>query len=118
MQWLVETSTNKLIQLSEGANAPDGHSALAVPNGVAPGNCKLVDGALVDMGSEKLNANPYWASLRAERNARLAACDWTQLQDSGITGQLLTDWQTYRTALRNLPENTSDPQSPTWPEEP
>ena len=27
-------------------------------------------------------------------------------------------WAAYRTSLRNLPANTSDPADPTWPEEP
>lgn len=40
--------------------------------------------------------------IRAERNARLFACDWTQLPDSVCDKQA---WATYRQALRDLPEN-------------
>lgn len=56
-----------------------------------------------------------WASLRAERDARIAATDWTQLPDAPCDP--LT-WQAYRQALRDLPDNTTDPHNPEWPEKP
>lgn len=56
--------------------------------------------------------------LRAERNKKLQACDWTQLADSPLTAQEKTDWVTYRQSLRDLPANTVDPKNPVWPQEP
>jgi hypothetical protein len=56
------------------------------------------------------------AELRQERNAKLAASDWTQCRDITLSND--DAWKSYRTALRNLPANTSDPANPTWPEEP
>jgi len=56
------------------------------------------------------------AALRQERNAKLAASDWTQGRDVTLSND--DAWKSYRTALRNLPANTSDPANPTWPEEP
>ena len=41
-----------------------------------------------------------WAQIRAWRNARLAATDWTQLSDSPLDKEA---WATYRQALRDLP---------------
>ena len=59
-----------------------------------------------------------WTALRAERNAKLTACDWTQVPDSPMTALQRTCWAQYRQALRNMPETTTDPNNPTWPQEP
>lgn len=59
-----------------------------------------------------------WDALREERNARLAACDFTQLSDAPMTSEKKTEWATHRQTLRDLPENTEDPASPSWPAEP
>ena len=63
--------------------------------------------------------------LRVERNARLAACDWTQSRDLTLSND--ADWKTYRQALRDLPASASpklnsngnlDITSVTFPTEP
>jgi hypothetical protein len=56
---------------------------------------------------------PLWAYLRAERDQRLAACDYTQLPDAPEANKAA--WATYRQALRDLPEATVDPTNPVWP---
>lgn len=56
-----------------------------------------------------------WAALRAERNARLSASDWTQVADAPVDAAA---WAGYRQALRDLPETTADPASPIWPKPP
>src|SRR5210317_1407803 len=43
-----------------------------------------------------------WSEIREQRNQLLSECDWTQFQDSPITGSELTQWQTYRQELRNI----------------
>lgn len=58
------------------------------------------------------NLEWYWSQLRAERNRRLAACDWTRLDDVQVNKE---SWAEYRQALRNLPGNTTDPTNVTWP---
>ena len=55
-----------------------------------------------------------WGAIRAERNALLAASDW--MANSDVT--MSDAWKSYRTALRDLPANTSDPANPTWPDTP
>lgn len=52
------------------------------------------------------------------RNGLLAASDWTQSPDSPLSGSKKQEWATYRQALRDLPENTTDPRNPTWPTKP
>jgi len=50
--------------------------------------------------------------VRAERNARLAASDWTQLADAPINS---VAWANYRQALRDVPAQTGFPWQITWP---
>ena len=59
-----------------------------------------------------------WAALRAERDGRLAATDWTQLPDAPLTVEQVAAWRTYRQQLRDLPANTADPRNPIWPTRP
>ena len=40
--------------------------------------------------------------LRGRRNARLQESDWTDLPNAVLTDEKKTEWQTYRTDLRNL----------------
>ncbi len=56
--------------------------------------------------------------VREERNRKLAASDWTQMADSPLTDEAKTQWATYRTDLRNLPDATGWPHTMTWPTEP
>ena len=42
------------------------------------------------------------ADLRERRNRLLAECDWVMVSDSPIADK--TDWQTYRTDLRDITE--------------
>ena len=55
------------------------------------------------------------AAVRADRNARLAATDWTQIADSTADKPA---WAAYRQALRDVPAQVGFPQSVTWPQEP
>ena len=58
-----------------------------------------------------------WVSVRSERNARLAACDWTQLPDSPLSNVEAQEWASYRQALRDITDQ-ADPFNITWPKEP
>ena len=55
------------------------------------------------------------AAVRADRNARLAATDWTQIADSSADKPA---WAAYRQALRDVPSQAGFPQSVSWPQEP
>lgn len=56
-----------------------------------------------------------WDIVRADRNQRLQACDWTQLSD--IPAETKALWEPYRQALRNV-SNQSDPFNIVWPTPP
>lgn len=55
------------------------------------------------------------ARVRDDRNARLAACDWTQLADAPVDSLA---WASYRQALRDITAQTGFPWSVEWPEIP
>ena len=56
------------------------------------------------------------ASVRSDRDNRLAACDWTQADDSPL--KAASAWTTYRQALRDVPTQSGFPHTVTWPTKP
>ena len=46
---------------------------------------------------------------RAERDRRLAACDWVATKALEAGGSVASDWVTYRTALRNITAHSNWP---------
>ena len=55
------------------------------------------------------------SQVRANRNALLSACDWTQLPDVSIPKK--TEWATYRQALRDITNDSLFPNV-TFPNNP
>jgi len=84
---------------------------------------KIVDGVEVPLSAEDIAqmeadqaAAPAfeWRRVRSERNAKLAACDWTQLSDAPVDAGA---WASYRQALRDITQQ-ADPFNITWPTPP
>jgi hypothetical protein len=76
---------------------------------------KDVNGVAVEMNAEEeaeLNARKKawqdgalgrsFKKLRFKRNNLLQECDWTDLPNAVLTDEKKTEWQTYRTNLRDL----------------
>jgi hypothetical protein len=55
------------------------------------------------------------AEVRAERNVKLSATDWTQIADATVDKAA---WATYRQALRNIPTQSGFPNTIIWPDAP
>lgn len=55
-------------------------------------------------------------AARRERNARIAACDWTQLPDAPFTATRKLAWAEYRQALRDYPSGWT--KAKPWPQPP
>jgi len=51
--------------------------------------------------------------VRANRNERPFACDWTQMPD--YNGADKAVWAAYRQALRDIPQQPGFPENVTWP---
>jgi len=54
-------------------------------------------------------------SVRAERNRKLTASDWTQVEDAPVDKAA---WAAYRQGLRDVPSQAGFPWDVTWPVEP
>jgi hypothetical protein len=81
--------------------------------------CRLVNGsAVVDATLLAARNTTLAASIRAKRDALLAACDWTTLSDAPLTTAQKTAWVSYRAALRDIPEQSGFPTSVIWPDAP
>ena len=55
-----------------------------------------------------------WANVRSERNKKLAETDYLALGDNTLSA----DMKTYRSKLRSVPQDNSDPDDITWPTKP
>ena len=53
--------------------------------------------------------------VRADRNVKLTASDWTQIADAPVDKQA---WATYRQALRDVTAQEGFPWTITWPDAP
>jgi hypothetical protein len=53
-----------------------------------------------------------WNDIRAERNKRLTASDWTQIADAPVDAKA---WAGYRTALRDITRSYEAPENVEWP---
>ena len=95
---------------------------VAIPNEIAgPGwTFAYATGVFTDPNAPPPAAQTAeaWTILRHFRDSRLTLCDWTQANDTALTSEQVEAWRLYRTQLRELPENTQDPSSVTWPSSP
>jgi hypothetical protein len=72
----------------------------------------------IELKRQELIDAQKWGKLREERNKRLSQCDWVTLKAYSTGVPVSDEWKAYMQALRDLPANTEDPTSPTWPQEP
>jgi hypothetical protein len=110
--------------------APEGYVAVVditppqvgVFQNLAEGELVEIDGewsrqwVVTDATPEQLaeRTEQQWSNIRAQRNHRLTACDWTQLPDAPLTDTKAANWGSYRQALRDI-TNQSDPFNIEWP---
>ena len=55
---------------------------------------------------------------RAERDRLLRDSDWVTIRATDTGDPVPPEWQTYRQALRDIPEQTGFPEEIEWPQEP
>lgn len=99
----------------------DGEAVVELPEIPDGDRYKVVGGVLALYSAEELAQRALarqWADVRAERNRRLYDCDWTQGNDSPLTGQEKQAWKDYRQALRDVPQDFDDPGDVVWPTKP
>jgi hypothetical protein len=59
-----------------------------------------------------------WYVVRAERDQWLYGCDWTQIAGAPLDASDVAEWVTYRQALRDVPDDQTDPYAIVWPTPP
>jgi len=59
-----------------------------------------------------------WNLIKTYRNGYLLQCDWTQLADAVLTDSEKIAWATYRQALRDIPQDFTNPDDVEFPEVP
>ena len=65
--------------------------------------------------------NQSLSDLRENRNKLLQECDWIELNNAPLTSSKKTEWQTYRTKLRDLTnglDTVDKVKAVTWPTKP
>ena len=56
--------------------------------------------------------------IREYRDRLLTESDWVTIRATDTGDPVPTEWQTYRQALRDIPEQTGFPDNVEWPQEP
>ncbi len=78
------------------------------------GATHIINGEPITIPPPPPTAAELLVKIKQERNGRLRACDWTQLEDAPFSTAKKHDWKVYRQELRDFPE-TCDPFNPVWP---
>ena len=68
-----------------------------------------------ELPPEQLPTEWVWERLRAQRDQLLTATDFRMVADAPWDQ---APWVTYREALRDLPDATTDPRVAVWPVQP
>ena len=123
--YYIKFDENGIQEQMKFAEENPGEGWHAVPEDIDGKIFKLVSGAAIAMTKEEkdsyylsLKTDYSYANLRSERNELLMRSDWTQLPNSGLSEAKVTEWETYRQALRDLPETMTEGLEYTLPEVP
>ena len=87
---------------------------------------KMVDNERIKLTAEeeaeleqlRQEADLDFTMVRADRNAKLMATDWTQIADAALGAHTAEEWATYRQELRDLPAGFSKVSEVVFPDDP
>ncbi|WP_207260873.1 tail fiber assembly protein [Desulfovibrio sp. Huiquan2017] len=106
MRMYAKVGTNEM--LVGGDHPGDGWVAVTA---MRPGDYYTVNGE----GEWSQDSDLLSEAVRAERDRRLAACDWTQMPDAPLDDTARAAWTVYRQALRDVPQQEGFPWVVVWP---
>lgn len=121
MKTYMKLSGETITAIVTSSVPPDGYVSISAelipPELFADLNAYTFDGQYFHKRtvSEEEEKSAALMQLRMKRDRLLSACDWTQVPDAPVDRSA---WAAYRQALRDLPANTEDPRTPTWPTPP
>lgn len=84
-------------------------------------NCTMYFGNQLQVTDQEMfddQRSGKWTEIRLLRNKVISDTDWTQLGDTALTADEVTAWQTYRTQLRDMIDEDTNPFAVVWPTEP
>ena len=119
-----ETTTTEILDnlgadvVFEGPQANPTRYQFSFADGVELINGKwFTKWSLKNMDAEAIAAKDaeQAASMRKQRDEKLAECDWTQVDDAPVNKAA---WATYRQALRDITTQEGFPWTITWPSKP
>ena len=67
---------------------------------------------------DELVAAEPMKELRQVRDGMLTECDWTRMDDNGLTDEQKAEWATYRQSLRDITDTYSSLDTVVWPTKP
>lgn len=99
--------------------------AYSIPEGVNPYSVTTIEDMQVHtLDLSALNFDEAAATeakaieVRTKRDTLLRASDWSQLADSPLDSTAMILWQSYRQALRDVPQQPGFPADLEWPQQP
>lgn len=67
----------------------------------------------------RIENETQWEEIRLKRNELLLRSDYTQLGDVSLSIRIaISAWEKYRQALRDIPQDFTNPKEVIWPEKP
>ncbi len=124
---IYELSTGKIIMSKRMSDSVlSDYLSVNTSYGSVTGICPEISNLMVDLESRTIVPKPeqsdWTAWMRDRRNKELSLSDWTVGADSPLSDSKKAEWETYRQALRDLPDNISIPvtsrDNVTWPSKP
>lgn len=87
---------------------------------------KIVNNVYIDLTDEEIAEEEAAAEeydldinrIRMIRDSALRSSDYTQLGDASLGDHTAEEWATYRTAMKDLPQNYTRVSQVVWPEDP
>ncbi|MDW6004717.1 tail fiber assembly protein [Vibrio mangrovi] len=77
----------------------------------------LADGISLERVNE-ISKGFKWDEVRLHRDQLISNTDWTQIPDAPLSESQQTAFAAYRQALRDIPQNYTDPDTVVWPQKP
>jgi hypothetical protein len=82
---------------------------------VQTGEQRVVELTDEEISALPQNIPPTANEIRAKRNSLLSETDWLVIRSVEEGQPLSAEWVAYRSALRNVPEQSGFPQDVNWP---
>jgi len=79
---------------------------------------ELTQSELDELAARAEAADLDLSMVRGQRDGLLRSTDWTQLGDATLGDHTAEEWRTYRTALKDVPQNYGRVSEVVWPETP